>query len=128
MTDIRKLEADIAKADPASANQIAKLVTIDTLRIQDFTHFIELQGKIDANDIVYVTPRSSPAQVRQLYVKTGDKVQKGQLLAKLDDAVMLQQMDALKTQLDYAENHLQPAEKSLGPGHWDGSAIGYSKE
>ena len=45
-----------------------------------------------------------PAQVRALYVKKGDVVKKGQLLAKLDDAVMLQQVDGLKTQLAYAEN------------------------
>jgi RND family efflux transporter MFP subunit len=112
--NIRKLEADIAKADPSSASQIAKLVSIDTLRTRDFTHFIELQGMIDANDIVYVMPRSGAAQVRQLYVKRGDQVRKGQLLVKLDDAVMLQQMDALKTQLDYAEN-IYNRQKSL----WD---------
>jgi membrane fusion protein, multidrug efflux system len=102
--NIRKLEDQIAKADPKAAGQSQKLVSVDTLRAQDFTHFIELQGKIDANDIVYVAPRGMPAQVRELYVKTGDAVKKGQLLVKLDDAVMLQQVDALKTQLDYAQN------------------------
>ncbi len=102
--NIRKLETDIAKADPNAATQASKLVAVDTLRSTDFIHYLELQGRIDANDIVYVTPRSVPAQVRQLYVKKGDRVQKGQLLVKLDDAVMLQQMDALKVQLDYAEN------------------------
>ena len=102
--DILKLEEQIAKADPDAAKQIEKLVSVDTLRIQDFTHFIELQGKIDANDIVYLTPRGMPSQVKQLYLKRGDMVRKGQLLVKLDDAIMLQQMDGLKVQLDYAEN------------------------
>jgi membrane fusion protein, multidrug efflux system len=102
--NIHQLEAEIAKADPEAAKQSLKLVSVDTLHTADFTHFIELQGKIDAYDIVYVAPRSMPAQVRQLYVKKGDRVQKGQLLVKLDDAVMLQQMDGLKVQLAYAEN------------------------
>ncbi|MES1221801.1 MAG: biotin/lipoyl-binding protein, partial [Bacteroidota bacterium] len=102
--EIHKLEEQIAKADPLAAQQVQKLVSVDTLRIQDFTHFIELQGKVDANDIVYVTPRGMPAQVKELYVKRGDMVSKGQLLAKLDDAVMLQQVDGLKVQLGYAEN------------------------
>src|SRR5437868_6602897 len=44
--DIRKLEEEIVKADPKAAQQVQKLVSIDTLRIQDFTHYIELQGKI----------------------------------------------------------------------------------
>ena len=46
-TDIRQLEEQLLKADPASVQQIQKLVSVDTLRIQDFTHFIELQGIID---------------------------------------------------------------------------------
>jgi membrane fusion protein, multidrug efflux system len=101
--EIRKLEEQIEKADPNAAN-VAKLVSADSVQVQEFTHFIELQGKIDADNIVYVTPRGMPAQVKALYVKRGDVVRKGQLLAKLDDAVMLQQVDALKTQLAYAEN------------------------
>jgi RND family efflux transporter MFP subunit len=103
-TEISKLQEEIAKADPEAAKQTAKLVSVDTLRIQDFTHYIELQGKIDAEDIVYITPRGMPSQVKQLYVKRGDAVKKGQLLVKLDDAVMLQQLDGLKVQLAYAEN------------------------
>jgi membrane fusion protein, multidrug efflux system len=102
--DIRRLEEQIVKADPKASQQVLKLVSADTLRSQEFTHYIELQGKIDANDIVYVTPRGMPSQVKQLYIKRGDAVKKGQLLAKLDDAIMLEQMDGLKIQLAYAEN------------------------
>jgi membrane fusion protein (multidrug efflux system) len=112
--EIRKLEDQISKTDSNTSQQVQKLVSVDTLRLQDFTHFIELQGKIDANDIVYITPRGMPAQIKQLYVKRGDAVRKGQLLVKLDDAVMLQQVDALKTQLAFAEN-LYNRQKSL----WD---------
>jgi len=101
--EIRKLEEQIAQLDPNAAN-VAKLVSVDSVRVQDFIHYIELQGKIDADNIVSVMPRGMPAQVKELYVKRGDVVKKGQLLAKLDDAVMLQQVSALKTQLAYAEN------------------------
>ena len=103
-TEIRELEEKIGKADPGSSAQVQKLVSIDTIRLQDFSHYIELQGKIEANDIVQVTPRGMPAQIKALYVRRGDRVRKGQLLAKLDDAVMLQQVDALKVQRDYAQN------------------------
>lgn len=111
--EIHKLEDQIAKEDPNAGN-VAKLVSVDSVRVHDFTHYIELQGKIDAENIVYVTPRGMPAQIKALYVKRGDRVTKGQLLAKLDDAVMLQQVNALKTQLAYAEN-LYNRQKSL----WD---------
>ena len=102
--EIRKLEDEIAKADPSARKDRAKLVSATPVTQQDFTHYIELQGKVDASDIVVVTPRGMPAQVRQIHVKRGDMVKKGQLLLKLDDAVMLQQLEGLNTQLEYAKN------------------------
>lgn len=103
-TAIRNLEAEIAKLDPAELNDRAKLVAAEPVVQEDFTHYIELQGKVDATDVVIVTPRGMPAQVKELHVKRGDMVKKGQLLMKLDDAVMLQQIEGLNTQLSYAKN------------------------
>ena len=88
--DIRKLEDQLAKADPKGAQQVQKLVSIDTLRIKDFTHFIELQGKIDAEGMAYVAPSGQGGQVKAIFVKTGQKVGKGQLILKLDDAMVRQ--------------------------------------
>ncbi len=88
--DIRKLEDQLAKADPKGAQQIQKLVSVDTLRIKDFTHFIELQGKIDAEGMAYVAPSGQGGQVKAIFVKTGQKVGKGQLILKLDDAMSRQ--------------------------------------
>lgn len=88
--DIRTLEDQIAKADPASARQVQKLVSVDTLQIQDFPHYIELQGKIDAEGMAYVAPSGQGGQVKAVYVKTGQKVSKGQLILRLDDAVARQ--------------------------------------
>ena len=102
--DIRKLEDEIAKQDPSARKDRAKLVTAAPVSQQDFTHYIELQGRVDANNVVIVTPRGMPAQVKQVYVTRGQMVRKGQLLLKLDDAIMLQQLEALNTQLDFAKN------------------------
>lgn len=112
--EIRDLESEIAKLDPALQKERTKLVSAASVTQEDFTHYIELQGKVDANDIVIVTPRGMPAQVKELYVKRGDMVKKGQLLVKLDDAIILQQMEGLKTQLSYAKN-IYSRQKNL----WD---------
>jgi RND family efflux transporter MFP subunit len=101
--EIRSVEAAIEKTDSTSANTAA-LVSTAPVTQQDFVHYIELQGKVEAENIVYVTPRGQAAQAKQVYVKKGDNVRKGQLLIKLDDAVMLQQMEGLKTQLGYAKD------------------------
>ena len=103
-TDITKLEEEITKLDPSSKNDKAKLVSDAPVTQQDFTHYIELQGRVDATDVVIVTPRGMPSQVTRIHVKRGDMVKKGQLLLKLDDAIILQQLEGLNTQLEYAKN------------------------
>jgi membrane fusion protein (multidrug efflux system) len=90
--EIRQLEADIAKADPNSAQTARKLVAFDTLRVADFQHYIELQGKIDAEGMAYVAPKGMGGVVKAVYVKAGQRVGKGQLILKLDDAVARQQV------------------------------------
>jgi hypothetical protein len=45
------LEAEIAKADPGGAASVAKLVTVMPLTTQAFSHYIDLQGKVDAQNI-----------------------------------------------------------------------------
>ena len=103
-TDITKLEEEITKLDPSSKNDKAKLVSDAPVTQQYFTHYIELQGRVDASDVVIVTPRGMPSQVTAIHVKRGDMVKKGQLLLKLDDAIILQQLEGLNTQLEYAKN------------------------
>ena len=100
-----KLEADILKMDPSSAAaENAKLVQVTPLVPKDFAHYIDLQGKITTENISFVSPRGMGGQVRAIYVKQGDRVKKGQLLLKLDDAVIQQQIASAKTQLSFAED------------------------
>ncbi len=95
--EIRQLEDQIVKADPSAA-QVKKLVAVDTLRVQDFAHYIELQGKIDAEGMAYVAPTGQGGQVKAVYVKTGQNVGKGQLILKLDDAMARQGVIAAQQQ------------------------------
>jgi membrane fusion protein (multidrug efflux system) len=108
--DIRKLEDQIAKADPAAAKQTAKLVSVDTLRIQDFSHYIELQGKIDAEGMAYVAPTGQGGLVKAIYVKSGSRVSKGQLIMKLDDAMARQGVVAAQQQTGQLKARLVQAE------------------
>jgi membrane fusion protein (multidrug efflux system) len=118
---IKKLEAELAKLDTTKKEDKAKLVFLDTLKTISFTHYIDLQGKVDAENISYVTPRGMGGQVRAIFVKKGDNVRKGQLLLKLDDAIIRQNvaaarqgMEATRTQLALAKS-LYQRQKNL----WD---------
>jgi membrane fusion protein, multidrug efflux system len=109
-TEIRKLEEDIAKADPSAAQSIKKLVAVDTLNVRDFSHFIELQGKIDAEGMAYVSPSGQGGQVKAIYVKVGQRVGKGQRILKLDDAVARQQVAAAQQQIGVLKTQLALAQ------------------
>ena len=118
-----KLEKEIAKLDTAAAKaEKPKLVTLATLAPDSFTHFIDLQGKIESQNISYIAPRNGVGGVvKSVLVKRGDNVRKGQLLLKLDDAIARQSviaaeqgLETLKTQLAFAQN-LYQKQKNL----WD---------
>src|SRR6478736_461489 len=106
-TQITDLQAEIIKLDPSANPEKAKLVAVQKLSADNFTHYINLQGKVDAQNIAYVTPRGQGGQVKEVYVKEGDYVKKGQLLLKLDDLLVKQQIDQAQTQLKYAKDIYQ---------------------
>lgn len=120
--DIKKLEAEILRLDTNAANAAKiKLVTVMPVVTKNFEHFIDLMGRVDADNISYISPRGMPGQVKAIYVKQGQLVKKGQLLLKLDDAIVRQQVTAarqqlegIKTQLGFAKN-LYQRQKNL----WD---------
>lgn len=101
---ITNLEQEIAKLDPSTIAEKIKLVSVSVIETQNFTHYIDLQGKIATENIYYVSPRGMGGQVKEIYVKQGDNVRKGQLLLKLDDAVVQQNIKQLETQLEFAKN------------------------
>lgn len=103
---IAKLQEEINKLDTTAAKQEnAKLVSVVPLQVGAFTHFIELQGTVTAQNISYVAPPNGQGGVvKALYVTQGQYVNKGQLLAKLDDQLIRQQIEPLRVQLATAED------------------------
>lgn len=111
--EIKKLELEIEKLDTANAKtEKAKLVVLDTVKNESFTHYIDLQGRVDAENISYISPRGAGGQVKAVYVKEGQYVKKGQLLLKLDDAIIRQNVAAASQGLAGIKNQLELA-KSL---------------
>ena len=119
---IKVLEAEIAKLDTSAAVSFKiKLVSVAPVTTENFQHYIDLKGTVDADNISYISPRGMGGQVRAVYVTEGQFVKKGQLLLKLDDAIVRQQIvaakqgsETIKTQLSFAKNIYQ-RQKNL----WD---------
>jgi membrane fusion protein, multidrug efflux system len=102
---ITKLEEDIAKLDPNASAGVAKLVAIAPVQTSAFEHFIEIQGTVEATNISYVAPPNGQGGVvKALYVRQGQNVSKGQVLARLDDQLIRQQIEPLRVQLNAAND------------------------
>ena len=104
------LEKEVEKAGGASAAK-AILVGIDTIQTETFTHYIELQGKVESESVSYITPRAGGGQVKAIYIKRGDRVKRGQLILQLDNtlikqsaAAATQNIETLKSQAALAKS------------------------
>jgi len=110
--DIKKLQDEINLLDTNASRQSKfTLVAVTAVGVQKFDHYIDLRGRVDAENISYISPRGMGGQVKELFIKEGDVVKKGQLLLKLDDAIMKQsisaarqQLEGIKTQLNFAKD------------------------
>lgn len=100
--EITDLQNDISKNDSSMSDQ-GKPVRVMTLALSSFNHSIDIQGRVDADESVSVSPQM-PGLVKKVYVQSGDKVTAGQILAEIDADAMVQQLGALKIQRDMAKD------------------------
>ena len=104
--EIQKLQEELSKIDTSADNTKVKLVSVTPVGKEDFKHYIDLQGRVDAENISYIAPRGMGGLVKAIYVKQGDRVRKGQLLVKLDDALQRQGVAQAKQQADVIKTNL----------------------
>lgn len=72
-----------------------------------------MQGRVDADESVAATSKI-PGGLKKIYVKNGDVVRQGQLIAEIEDAIILSSLNEVKGQLQVATD-LYDRQKSL----WD---------
>ncbi|MBI3518738.1 MAG: efflux RND transporter periplasmic adaptor subunit [Bacteroidetes bacterium] len=110
-TQIATLEEELAKSDTTKQ----KLIDVIAMPLtpQTFKTYIEVQGRIDADENVSLSTEM-PGTVTKINVKVGDEVSKGQVLAETDARAVQQQINDLQTSLDLATQVYQK-QKNL----WD---------
>lgn len=100
------LQADIAKIDEALASLNIKkdeaLVSVMTVKDTIFNHYLDIQGNVDTKENVLVQPEM-PGTLTSLTVRAGQRVGKGQILGRVDDGGMSQQVASIETQYQLAK-------------------------
>ena len=99
---ITKLENKVNPIGNPNEQKAASVnVTDVTQRV--FDHYIQVQGNVDADQNIAVSPQISGI-VTAVYVKEGSHVNKGTVMATIDDRVLKQSLEEVKTQLDLANS------------------------
>jgi RND family efflux transporter MFP subunit len=112
------LQADLVKIDAALATfEIKKpedaLVSVMKVNDTVFNHYLEVQGEINTKQNILIQPEM-PGTLIILNVKAGQRVAKGQVLGKTNDAGMGQQLAAMESQYNLAKTTFE-RQKNL----WD---------
>lgn len=104
---LKQLEKEIKVLDP---QEKIPLITTFAAKEAVFTHYVELQGSVSTKQNLVIFPEYS-GTLTKVYVKEGQKVSKGQTLAKIDDGGLSQQVAQLQIQADLAKTTFERQER-----------------
>ncbi|AUC85997.1 efflux RND transporter periplasmic adaptor subunit [Polaribacter sp. ALD11] len=90
------------RLDDLNEDKNIPLITTFKVKEEVFTHFIELQGNVQTKQNVLIYPEM-PGILNSVLVKEGQKVTKGQVLARIDDGGMSQQLAQLNSNAQLAK-------------------------
>lgn len=97
--DIKRLDVVIASLDKSAS---LPLVATYEVTLQEFNHFTSFQGTVKTMKNINVYPEM-PGQLLEVFVVEGQKVEKNQVLARIDDGGLLAQLAQARSQLVLAE-------------------------
>jgi len=87
------------KLDALDTSKKIPLITTFKAKEVVFTHYLELQGNVETKQNLLIYPEM-PGILENVYVKEGQGVKKGEVLAKVKDGGLSQQLSQLETQIE----------------------------
>jgi RND family efflux transporter MFP subunit len=109
--ELEKIDAALLKGNKAPESEA--LVSVLTIKDIVFNHYLEIQGNVNTKENILVQPEFG-GTLTALNVKAGQRVSKGQILGKVDDAGMSQQLASIENQYALAKTTFE-RQKNL----WD---------
>ncbi len=119
---IASLEEQLAQNPGEEIAAFLVPVSVKAMDPEPFEHYIEITGKLEAEEDAFISPEMS-GQIERIYVKEGQFVNTGQLLVSLNTSITESSIQEVKTGLELADK-LYEKQKEL----WDqkiGSELQY---
>lgn len=86
------------------------LITAFKAEEKEFVHYLEIQGSVETDQNIVVTPEMGGV-LKTVNVREGQRVSKGQTLARVDDGGMSQQLAQMQVQADLAKTTFERQER-----------------
>jgi len=109
---IRKLEAELGESAPEKTVK-TKDVAVTELVPRAFDHYVQTQGSVEAVDNIQVSAKM-PGVLTAVYAREGQVVKKGDVLAQIDNSIIVSNINELKSSIELA-NTVYERQKNL----WD---------
>ncbi len=110
--EIRKLEAELGHENPAAAVK-SKDVAVAELKPRAFDYYVQTQGAVEAVDNILVSAKTMGV-LSAVFAREGQSVRKGEVLAQIDNSVIVSSINELKSSIELA-NTVYERQKNL----WD---------
>jgi len=114
---IEQLRAEVARNNGQASEEALAYVRGIEVQASLFRHFIQVQGTVESDNNILI-PAQSNGMVKRLYVRQGDRVAEGQILAELDGAILESSLAELQNSLSLAttiyERQARLWEKNIG--------------
>ena len=91
---IDSLESEIAALSPEKKIK-RKPITLDTIQLQEFNRFVDVQASVQSSDVVNISSETG-GRILMINAKEGQAVRRGQLIATLDLEAVDKQIQELE--------------------------------
>ena len=90
----------------------SKYPIVSTAKIieQKFKHYVELQGDVKSDKVISIYPEFS-GMINDIFIESGENVDKGQILATIDDGGLKQQLSQLQITYNLAKTTYERQER-----------------
>ena len=92
---VNKLQIIDNKLEELNTNPQLPIIETITINAAEFNHYIQVQGSVKSDELVNIFPEFSGI-VKNIFIKSGDVVKKGQPLIKIDDGGLKEQLSQLE--------------------------------
>ncbi len=100
--EISLLEKKLSDMGESVQNSSGFRVTVSSLSPRDFDHYFRINGSVEAVEEAMISPEIN-GQIKSILVEKGQRVEQGQVVARLNTSVIVNNIEEIKTNLSLAE-------------------------